>query len=169
MIFNDGTMETKNVRRVELKDEEINAVRREMEAEGDSKHHLTGIEAAKLAESIRTWQYESPDSRKTSLIGSYSGSIKVDDIEVTVRLMKDHYVSEFCEVEYVYTMTAFTKDIVISDRSYDTRSMAKKLYEQLDSEHNALLKEMRKTVTPEKKSKVAEQTASIRAFLSDKR
>ena len=99
-------MKTKSTGRVALRDEEINAVRKEVEAESDSRHRLTDMEAFGLAESVKEWQYHGPDARNTSLVGSYVGSVKIDDIEVTVRLMKDRYVSEFCEVEYAYTMTA---------------------------------------------------------------
>ena len=160
-------MKTKSTGRVALRDEEITAVRREVEAESENRHRLTDIEAFGLAESVKTWQYHGPDPRNTSLIGSYVGSVKIDDVEVTVRLMKDRYVNEFCDVGYVYTMTAATKDLIISDRSYGIRPMVKKLYEHLDSEHNALLKELRTNIDSNMNTDRIRYQSKIKSYLNE--
>ena len=160
-------METKSsIGRVALRVEEITAVKRGVNEEYRSRHSLTGVEAFELAKMVSTWQYYGPDPKKAEQVGSYSGSVRVEGIDVAVKLMKERYVGEFGNTEHVYSVTASTDEFTVTERDYDVRPMVREMYERLDAEHNALLKELRRSIEPDTDSNAVKYARTIKGYLN---
>ena len=158
-------METKSIGRVALREEEIATVKREVSEEYRERHSLTGVEAFKLAKMVSTWQYDAPDP-KTDQLGSYSGNVRVEGIDVAVKLMKERYVGEFGDTDHVYSVTASTDEFTVTERDYNIRPMIRELYEQLDAEHTALLKELRRSIEPDTDSNAVKYARTIKGYLN---
>ena len=155
-------METKRIGRVALREEEIATVKREVSEEYRERHSLTGVEAFKLAKMVSTWQYDAPDP-KTDQLGSYSGSVRVEGIDVAVKLMKKYYEGHF-DSWYRYSVTVSTDEFTVTDS--DHSAMIKEIYEQLDEEHNELLKELRRSAEPDTDNNAVKYTRTIKGYLN---
>ena len=158
-------METKSVGRVALRNEEITAVKRGVNEEYRNRHALTGVEAFELAKRVSTWQYYGPDPKKTGQVGSYLGNVRAGSIDVAVMLTKERYNGEFGEADHMYSITTSTDEFSVTDRSYNVRPLVRALYEQLDEEHNALLKELRRSIDPDKDSNAVKYASTIKSCL----
>ncbi len=156
-------METKSIGRVALREEEIATVKREVSEEYRERHSLTGVEAFKLAKMVSTWQYDAPDP-KTDQLGSYSGNVRVEGIDVAVKLMKKYYEGEFVS-GYNYSVTVSTDEFAVTyDREHN--AMIRELYEQLDAEHNALLKELIRSAEPDTDNNAVKYARTIKGYLN---
>jgi hypothetical protein len=155
-------METKRIGRVALREEEIATVKREVSEEYREMHSLTGVEAFKLAKMVSTWQYDAPDP-KTDQLGSYSGSVRVEGIDVAVKLMKKYYTG-YLDSWYRYSVTVSTDEFTVTDS--DHSAMIKEIYEQLDEEHNELLKELRRSAEPDTDNNAVKYTRTIKGYLN---
>ena len=159
-------METKSsVGRVALRVEEITAIKRGVNEEYRDRHSLTGVEAFELAKMVSTWQYYGPDPKKAEQVGSYSGSVRVEGIDVAVKLMKKYYTG-YLDSWYRYSVTVSTDEFTGTDRGYNVRPMIRELYEQLDAEHNALLKELRRSAEPDTDNNAVKYARTIKGYLN---
>jgi hypothetical protein len=158
-------METKSIGRVALRGDEINEMKRGVNEEYRRKHSLTGVEAFELAKMVSTWQYYGPDPKKAEQVGSYSGNVCVEGIDVAVKLMKERCVGEFGGIEHMYSVTVSTDEFTGTDRGYNVRPMIRELYEQLDAEHNALLKELRRGIEPDTDNNAVKYARTIKGYL----